>query len=109
MWPDWTLSATMLRIDIRGDERVVSRLLLAMLSAAAVASVARAQEPSPQMVECHDYATKKYIADFRQVSRVQLSLDDGAPTVVAAFQNDSLRYEDYLAECLKRSDSEKPK
>jgi hypothetical protein len=99
----------MLPTDIRGDDRVASRFLLAVLSAAFVTSTAWAKEASPQMVECHDYATKKYIADFRQVSGVRISLDDGVPTVVAAFQNDSLRYEDYLAECLKRSDSEKPK
>jgi hypothetical protein len=84
-------------------------LAVAILSAVAVTSTARAREASPQMVVCHDYATKKYIADFRQVSALRMSFDDEIPTVVAVFQNDSLRYEDYLAECMKRKNLEEAK
>jgi hypothetical protein len=95
-----------MRADIRGDDLVFARLVtLALLSAAAVPS-ARAKEASPQMVLCHDHATKKYIADFRQVGTMRTSLNDEAPTVVTVFQNDSLRYEDYFSECMKRENRE---
>jgi hypothetical protein len=80
-----------------------------MLSAVAVPSSAWAKEASAQMVACHDYATKRYIADFRQVSPVQISLDDEVATVVAVFRNDDSRYEDYVAECMKRRTLEKTK
>ena len=82
-------------------------LALAMLSAVAVSSTARAKEVSPQLVACHDYATKRYIADFRQVGPLRVSLDEQAPTVVATFQNDNPRYEDYVSECMKRGNREK--
>jgi hypothetical protein len=78
-----------------------------MLSAVAVSSTARAKEVSPQLVACHDYATKRYIADFRQVGPLQISLDEEVPTVSATFQNDNPRYEDYVAECMKRRNREK--
>ena len=80
---------------------------VAMLSALAVSSTAPAKEVSPQLVACHDYATKRYIADFRQVSPAQTSFRDEIPIVVTVFQNDSLRYEDYFAECMKRRNREK--
>jgi hypothetical protein len=82
-------------------------LALAMLAAAAMSSAARAKEVSPLVVACHDYATKKYIADFRQTGPLRVSVDDAAPFVVAIFQNDNPRYEDYFAECMKRGDREK--
>jgi hypothetical protein len=86
-----------------GNDSVSVRFLaLAMLSAVAVPSAARAKEVSPQVVACHDYATKKYIADFRQTGPLRISLDNEAPFVVATFQNDNPRYEDYFAECMKR-------
>ena len=81
-------------------------LALAMLSAVAVSSAARAKEVSPQVVACHDYATKKYIVDFRQTGPLRISLDNEAPFVVATFQNDNPRYEDYFAECMKRENRE---
>jgi hypothetical protein len=100
----------MLRADIRGDDLVFARLVaLALLSFVAASSAAEAQLASPEMVVCHDYATKKYIEDFRRVGSLQTSLNDDAPTVVTVFQNDSLRYEEYLAECMKRRTLEKAK
>jgi hypothetical protein len=78
-----------------------------MLSAVAASSAAWAKEVSPQMVACHDYATKKYIADFRQVGPLRISLDEQAPTIAATFQNDNPRYEDYVAECMKRGNPER--
>jgi hypothetical protein len=81
-------------------------LALAMLSAAAVLSTARAQEVSPQLVACHDYATKRYLADFRQVGPRQISTDNEAPTIVTVFQNHNPRFEHYVAECMKRSNRE---
>ena len=82
-------------------------LALAMLSAVAVSSAARAKEVSPQVVACHDYATKKYIADFRQTGPLRISLDnEEAQLVVTTFQNDNPRYEDYFAECMKRENCE---
>jgi hypothetical protein len=77
-----------------------------MVSALAASSAARAEVASPQRVACHDYATKKYIADFRRVSPAQISLRDEVP-VVTAFQNDSRRYEEYFAECMKHGNVEK--
>jgi hypothetical protein len=82
-------------------------LAFAMLSGVVASSTAWAKEVSPQLVACHDYATKKYIADFRQVGPLRISLDEQAPTVVATFQNENPRYEDYVAECMKRTDREK--
>ena len=82
-------------------------LALAMLSAVAVSSAARAKEVSPRVVACHDYATKKYIADFRQTGPLRISLDnEEAQLVVTTFQNDNPRYEDYFAECMKRENRE---
>jgi len=77
------------------------------IAAAAVSSTSRAQEVSSLLVACHDYATKKYIADFRQVGPRQISLDDEVPIIVTVFQNDNLRYENYFAECMKRKNREK--
>ncbi len=100
----------MLRADIRGNDSVSARLVvLVLLSAVATPPVADAQLASPVMVVCHDYATKKYIEDFRRIGSLQTSLNDDAPTVVTVFQNDSLRYEEYLAECMKRRTLEKAK
>ena len=78
-----------------------------MLSAVAVSSTARAKEVSPQLVACHDYATKRYIADIRQVSSARMALNDEVPLLVTIFQNDNPRYEDYVAECMKRRNREK--
>ena len=90
-----------------GNDSVSVRFLaLTMLSAVAVSSAARAKEVSPQVVACHDYATKKYIADFRQTGPLQISLDNEAPFVVTIFQNDNPRYEDYFAECMRRENCE---
>jgi hypothetical protein len=98
----------MLPTEIRGDHSVSARFLaFVVLSALAVSSTARTKEVSPQLVACHDYATKRYIADFRQVSPAQTSFRDETPIVVTVFQNDSLRYEHYFAECMKRSNREK--
>ena len=98
----------MLQTDCSGNNSVSVRFLaLAMLSAVAVSSAARANEVSPQVVACHDYATKKYIADFRQTGPLQVSLDSDAPFVVTTFQNDNPRYEDYFSECMKRENREK--
>jgi hypothetical protein len=97
----------MLRIDCPGIDSVSARFLaLAMLAAAAALSTVRAQEVSPQLVACHDYATKKYLADFRQVGPRQISTDHESPTIVTVFQNHNPRFEHYVAECMKRGNRE---
>ena len=56
-----------------------------------------------------DYAhVLKDLADrhFAQASPLRISLDNEAPFVVATFQNDNPRYEDYFAECMKRENRE---
>ncbi len=76
--------------------------VLAMLCAAALPSAAWAKQASPQMIECHDQATKEYIEDFRRIRPEQVSVEEQGLLVVTTFQNDNPRYEDYVAECLKR-------
>ena len=82
-------------------------LVLAVLAAATLPSGAFARQASPHAVACHDYATKKYIADFRQTGPRQIAFDDHGLNVVMVFQNQNPRYEDYFAECMKRGDGEK--
>ena len=86
---------------------VHARLIaFAMLSAVAVPAGVRAQEASPQMIACHKEATQRYIEDFRQVGLPQNRFD-GFPVVVTTFQNDSMRFEEYFAECMQRRDPKK--
>ena len=81
-------------------------IALAMLSAVAAPAGAQAREISPQVIACQDEATQRYIADFRQVGMPQKRFD-GTPIVVTLFQNDNPRFEDYVAECMKRWNGEK--
>ena len=77
-----------------------------MLFAVTAPASASAKEGSPQMIACHGDATKRYIADFRQVS-LPLKYFDRFPIVVTTFENENPRYEEYFAECMKRWDREK--
>ena len=77
-----------------------------MLSAITAPTSARAKEVSPQVIACHGEATKRYIADIRQVSVAKNSFDE-FPIVVTIFENENPRYEDYFAGCMKRWDREK--
>ena len=88
-----------------------------MLSALAVLSAAStqnawaqnglAQEVSPRLAACHEDATKRYIADFRQVGPARVSLEH--PMLVTGFENGNPRYKDYFSECMTRKDTEKTK
>ena len=97
-------------------------LAVAMLSALAVLSAAStqsawaqnglaqeglAQGVSPRLAACHEDATKRYIADFRQVGPARVSLEH--PMVVTGFENGNPRYEDYFSECMTRKGTEKTK
>jgi hypothetical protein len=82
---------------------------LARLIALAVllsATAARASDASPQMIACHDEATQRYIADFQKIGFRHKPLD-GSPILVTTFENTTLRYEEYLTECLHRGHREK--
>jgi hypothetical protein len=82
---------------------VLARLIVvAVLFAGAAPAGALAQSASPKMVECHDAATKRYIADFQQVGLPQRRAN-GFPIIVTAFENDKSKYEEYLAECMERT------
>jgi hypothetical protein len=86
---------------------VSARLIgLAMLPALAVPAGASVKEVSPQVIACQDEATKRYIADIRPVGPPQRSYDV-FPIVVTTFQNDNPRFEEYVAECMKRGNREK--
>jgi hypothetical protein len=86
---------------------VLARLIIfVLLSAATAPASVRAKEISPLVVACHDEATQRYIADIRQVGLPEKRFD-GFPIVVTTFQNDNPRFEEYVAECMKRSDREK--
>ena len=103
-----------------GDGSVFARYLaVAMLPTVAALSAAStqnawaqnaraqnawAQEVSPRLAACHEDATKRYIADFRQVGSARVSLDH--PMVVTGFENGNPRYQDYFAECMNRKDTE---
>jgi hypothetical protein len=83
-------------------------IVLAMLPALAAPASASAQEVSPKVIACQDEATKRYIADIRQVGLPQRTFD-GFPIIVTTFQNDNPRFEEYVAECMKRRNSDKAK
>lgn len=80
--------------------RLIAFAMLAALTAPASAS-AGVKQVSPKLAACHDHATQRYIADFRQVGPARKRHDE-VPTVVTTFQNDNPRYEHYVAECMKR-------
>ena len=87
---------------------VLARFLaVAMLAAAILPSAAQTRQASADAVACHDYATRKYIADFRQTGPRQIAFDDQGLNIVMVFQNRNPRYEDYVADCMKRSDRDK--
>ena len=89
-----------------GDDSVSARFLaVAILSAVAASSAARAQAVSPQVAACHEHATKRYIADFRQVGPARVSFDH--PMLVTGFENNNPRYQDYFSDCMTRKDTEK--
>ena len=85
---------------------MLARLIaIAMLAVVNAPASARAKEISPQLIACHDYATRRYIANFRQVGLPEKHHDE-ASIVVTVFQNDNPKFEEYLAECMKRWDKE---
>ena len=73
----------------------------ALLCGLIALSSGHAKEASPQMVACHKEATQRYIADIVQVGTAQKGFDE-FPITVTLFENENPRYEQYLAECLKR-------
>jgi len=79
--------------------RRLSLLVLALVIAAPV--LACAEPASPKVVACHNEATQRYIADFRQVGRPERRFDN-VPVVVTSFENANPRYEEYFSECLAR-------
>ena len=64
------------------------------------------KEVSLQVIACQDEATQRYIADFHQVGLPRLEWFDDVPLVVTRFQNNTPRFEEYVAECRKRLNSE---
>jgi hypothetical protein len=82
----------------------VSALLVLTLIAAPLA--VRSEVASPNMIACHDEATKQYIADFRRIGLPQKDRGDGQ-VVVTSFVNDKSRYQIHYAECLARWNSGK--
>ncbi len=83
---------------------MIARLIaIAMLSVMNAPASARDQEVSPQLIACHDYATRRYIANFRQIGLPEKNHDE-ASIVVTVFQNENPKFEEYLAECMKRWD-----
>jgi hypothetical protein len=81
---------------------VLRRLFLPVLALAMAAPVfARAELASPEVVACHNEATQRYIADFRQVGRPERRFDN-VPVVVTSYENANPRYEEYFTECLAR-------
>ena len=78
-----------------------------MLTVAAAPSIALSQSPSPMMIACHDEATKRYIADFRQIGLPKNDRADDARVIVTSFVNDRSRYDVHYAECVARWNSRK--
>jgi hypothetical protein len=85
-----------------------ARFLFSLLFALAATVSVLAKEVSTQVVACQDEATKRYIADIRQVGLPQRSFD-GVPIVVTTFENDNPRFQEYVAECMNRRNDGKAK
>ncbi len=82
-------------------------MAFAVLACATLPAAAWAQQASPQAVACHDQATRKYIADFRQVGPRRIAYEGLGTNIVTVFQNENPKYEDYFADCMKRGDRDK--
>jgi hypothetical protein len=90
------------------EDPVPTRVLaIAIVAAAALPAAASPRPASPQAVACHDYATKKYIADFRQSGSRRIAYDGRGLNVVMVFENENPKYEDYFAACMKQDDGDK--
>ena len=90
-----------------GDDLMPVRFIgLAMLLFGSTSALAK--EVSPQVIACQDEATKRYIADIRQIGLPKRTFD-GFPIVVTTFQNDNPRFEEYVAECMNRRNEDKAK
>jgi hypothetical protein len=86
----------------RGNAAVLPRFIaLAMLSAVSSPADAGIREVSPEVIACQNEATARYIADFRQAGLPHERFE-GFPVVVTVFKNDTPRFEEYVAECMKR-------
>jgi hypothetical protein len=86
---------------------VIERFIaLVMLSAVAAPADAGIREVSPQVIACQNEATARYIADFRQAGLPHERFEE-FPVVVTVYKNDTPRFEEYVAECMKRWNFEK--
>ena len=81
---------------------MLSRFItVTILAAAIVPATAGVKDVPPEIIACHREATQRYIADIRQVSAPRKHSGD-VPVVVTHFENETPRFEAYVAECLAR-------